>query len=169
MQPPQIVEKPELVVIGCEASFIHALSPDATNFEVIGPLWDKFINRMDQAPNRVGHATYGVIYGKPADERSHRDELQYIAGAPVSSTIDVPQGMVAHSIDPTTFAVVIHRGPISGIGETVCELYREWLPQSAFEHAMIADVERYDERFNCDGRDSEMEYWISVKAKATTK
>jgi predicted transcriptional regulator YdeE len=46
------------------------------------------------------------------------------------------------------------------------EIYRVWLPQSAYRHAQIADVELYDRRFRMDRDDSEMEYWISVMPKA---
>jgi AraC family transcriptional regulator len=61
------------------------------------------------------------------------------------------------------FAVFVHRGPIHRIAETVGAIYREWLPGSGYEHAGVADVEVYDERFSCDSEDSEMEYWISIR------
>jgi predicted transcriptional regulator YdeE len=161
MQQPKIIEKPALLVVGLEAAFIHALSPDATNFKVIGPLWEQFLRRAE-VPNRIGQEMFGVIYGRPATERKHPDELQYIAAVQVSSTAEVPQGMVSRTVPAGLFAVFIHRGPIKKIGDTCREIYRVWLPQSAYEHAGIADVELYDRRFCPDGEDSEMEYWISV-------
>lgn len=165
MHEPQIVEKPALTVVGLEASFISALSPDATNSHVIGPLWDKFVHRAAEVPNRIGHDMLGVVYGRPPAERSHPHEMQYIAAVPVSSTAKIPQGMVAHTVTAGTFAVFTHRGPINSIAKTVDEIYRVWLPQSAWQHAQIADVELYDERFCGGGDDSEMEIWISVVPK----
>jgi AraC family transcriptional regulator len=162
MREPQIVEKPALTVVGLEAPFISAMSPDATNLKVIGPLWERFVKRADQIPHRIGHDMVGVIFGRPTAERSHSHEMQYIAGVPVSSTAQIPEGMVAHTVPASTFAVFTHRGPITAIGNTVKQAYREWLPNSGFQHAGVADVEMYGELFCGGGEDSEMEYWISV-------
>lgn len=167
MQQPRIVEKPELNVIGYETAFLHCLSPETTSVQVIGPLWDKLIGRADRIPNKIGDEMFGIIYGRPETERAHPHELQYIAAVPVSSTDEVPEGMVAWTVPASTFAVFTHRGPIGAIGETVASIYREWLPQSAYQHAGTADVELYDDRFCCDGADSEMEIWIPVTPKAS--
>jgi AraC family transcriptional regulator len=164
---PQIVEKPALTVVGLETPFIHVLSPQATNAEVIGPLWGKFMQRAKDVPNRVGHEMFGVIYGRPEARRAHPDELQYLAGVAVSSAAELPGGMVAHTVPPGTFAVFTHRGPIKTIVGTIEQIYRVWLSQSAYQHAQIADVELYDRRFCVDGEDSEMEYWISVTPKTS--
>jgi AraC family transcriptional regulator len=168
MLQPQIVEKPALQVVGLEAAFIHALSPEATNFQVIGPLWDKFIHRAREVPHRLGEEMFGIIYGRPEKERAHPDELQYIAAVRVSKVDEIPTGMALRTVTAGTFAVFTHRGPIQTIADTVLEIYRVWLPQSAYRHAEIADVELYDHRFHCDRADSEMEYWISVAPKATS-
>lgn len=166
MLQPQIVEKLELKVVGIEAAFIHSLSPDATNLAVIGPLWQKFSQRAGQVPNRIGREMFGIICDRPKVERSHPDELQYLAGVAVSSADKIPEGMIARTVPAGTFAVFLHRGPIRAIGATMHEIYRVWLPQSAYRHAQIADIELYDRRFCMDSDDSEMEYWISVMPKA---
>jgi AraC family transcriptional regulator len=165
MLTPQIVEKPALTVIGPEAAFIHALSPQSTGAAVIPPLWDKFGPRAGEVPGRMGKAMYGIIYGKPEAERSHHDELQYIAAVAVDSPAAPPEGMVCHTVPAGTFAVFLHRGPIANIAQTCREIYRVWLPQSTWQHAGIADVELYDHRFDCESEASEMEYWISVKPR----
>lgn len=168
MLVPQIAQKLPLTVVGLEAPFIHALSPDATNFKVIGPLWDQFVLRVQEVPHRIGHDMLGILYGRPKSERSHPDELQYIVAVPVSSTAEIPSGMVAHTVPAATFAVFLHRGPITKIADTCREIYQVWLPQSEYEHSGIADVELYDQRFDCESDTSEMEYWISVKPKSSS-
>jgi len=165
MQQPIIANKPELTVVGLQRSFIHALSPGATNMEIIGALWGEFLQRAGSAADRAGHAMYGVIFERPRVERSHPDELEYIAGVAVNSTADVPTGMVARTIPAAPFAVFVHRGPIKTIGTTVREIYRDWLPASPYEHSHLADIELYDERFCPDAGDSVMEYWISVRPR----
>jgi AraC family transcriptional regulator len=161
----KIVQKPAMRFVGLERSFLHGLSKDSTAGEVIGPLWDEFCCRAEEAPHRIGEAMYGVIYGRPEPERKHPDELQYIAGVQVSQVGKRPSGMVSRTVPAATYATFIHRGPIDKISETVREIYRVWLPQSGYEHAQIADIELYDSRFDCESDASEMEYWISVIPK----
>lgn len=162
MLEPQILEKPAMTYVGLEAPFIHALSPETNNFKVIPPLWEKLDQRAGEVQGRFGKAMYGIIYSRPESERSHPHELQYIAAVQASAQSAVPAGMVLRTIPAGKFAVFLHGGPIQKIGETCYEIYRVWLPQSAWKHAEIADVELYDERFACEGKESEMEYWISV-------
>jgi AraC family transcriptional regulator len=162
MLTPQIVDKPELVVVGLEAPFISVLSPDANNFSVIGRLWEQFGHQAGKVPNRIGHDMFGLCFDRPAVERRHPHEMQYLAGVRAGSLADIPKGMTAHTVPAGTFAVFTHRGPIRNFGDTVAEIYRVWLPQSGYRHAGVADVELYDDRFCVDGDDSEMEYWIPV-------
>jgi AraC family transcriptional regulator len=150
-----------------EATFIHALSSEANNSQVIGRLWDSFIQRAGEVPHRSDNAMYGVIYERPREERSHPDELQYIAAVAVSSNSDIPSGMVSRSVPPGTFAIFVHRRPITKIAETCRHIYRDWLPQSAWQYAGIADIELYDQRFNCESEESQMEYWVSVKPRSS--
>lgn len=167
MIEPRIVEKPALHVVGLEAPFIHALSPVANNLKVIGGLWDRFLHESRKVRNRVGSEMYGIVYGRPAAERKHRDELQYVASVAVRSIGEIPDGMVARTTPAGTFAVFVHRGPIANIAKTAQEIYRVWLPQSEYKHAGTADVEMYDHRFCIDSEDSEMEWWIPVTPRST--
>ena len=162
---PQIIEKPGMTIVGLQAPFIHVMSPDATNFKVIGPLWERFIHQAERIGNRIGEGMYGVLWTEPASKRSHPHEMQYLAGVMVSEAAEIPDGMVARTIPASLFAVFTHRGPIKTIGDTMHEIYRVWLPQSGYEHSQVVDVELYDRRFCPDGADSEMEYWISVRPK----
>ncbi|HVX12664.1 MAG TPA: GyrI-like domain-containing protein [Pirellulales bacterium] len=166
MLHPQIVEKPALTVVGCETPFLHALSPTATNIEVIGPLWGRFLSRAGEVAGRKGDEMYGVIYSRSEAERSHPDELQYIAGVAVENAGSLPAGMVSRTVDAGAFAVFLHRGPIQGIRDTVSQIYRDWLPRSGYLHTGVADVELYDHRFCLDSADSIMEYWVSVTKRS---
>ncbi len=165
MLKPGIVEKPELKIIGLESPFIHALSPQSNNFKVIPPLWEQFAPLADEVPNRTGSQMYGIIYGRPEAQRKHPEELQYIGAVSVNSSDNGPPGRIFRTSPAGTFAVFLHRGPIHKIADTCREIYRVRLPQSAYVHSEIADVEVYDDRFNPESDESEMEYWISVKRK----
>jgi predicted transcriptional regulator YdeE len=65
----------------------------------------------------------------------------------------------------------MHRWPKEGHKRTAGsddedgEIYREWLPQSGYRHAEIADIELYDQRFDCESPTLEIEYGTSVIPK----
>ncbi len=158
MMPPEIIEKDEFTVVGIEAPFIVALN----NFEVIAPLWRSFFERIGEVTERTGTSSYGVIYGRPEGERSHPQECQYLAGAPVGEVGGLPDGMISYVVPPTTFAVFTHRGPIENITETHSYVNKEWLPQSGYTYAGL-EIEQYDERFDAESpEESEMEMWFAV-------
>ena len=145
-----------------EASFIGALSPDANNFELVPALWHRFINRLDEVESRTDEACYGLIITRPERERSHPDELLYVAGAAVRGVASIAEGMVSHTVPASTFAVITHRGPIADLPETIHCAMEEWLPRSGYRWNLL-EVERYDHRFSIESlQDSEMETWMGI-------
>ena len=162
MNEPEIVQKDAFTLVGMEARFIGALSPDANNFDVIPPLWDRFINRIGEVEGRSDEATYGLVITRPERERSHPDELLYVAGVAVHGVASLPEGMVCHKVPASTFAVFTHRGPISKLTETVRMAVDVWLPSSGCRWNGI-EVERYDHRFSFESpQESEMETWMGI-------
>ena len=133
-----------------------------TTSKVIPALWDKFINRITEVENRSDEAAYGLVLTPPEGERSHPDELFYVAGTVVSEVSSVPEGMVRHEVPATTYAVFTHRGPIANLPETIRFAMEVWLPRSGYRFNMI-EVERYDHRFSIESpQESEMETWLGI-------
>jgi AraC family transcriptional regulator len=148
-----------LTIVGLGGRFISALSPNATNQEVIPKLWGELIPRLGEVSDRVDRITYGLC--EPLDERT--GECRYVAGVAVSNADRVPDGMEAVTLPAATYAVFTHRGPVDAMGETMRRIYGELLPASGRRRAPGADLERYDERFD-GGADSELEIWIPIEA-----
>lgn len=170
MQEPRLVTLTATRVVGLHAKFLHGLSPETNAGSVIGKLWHEFSSLEGDVPNRVeGGPCFGVIWGEPDESRSHPDELHYLACVEVTSFDDVPEGMISRAIPESVFAAVTHRGSMDRIAETIRPLYRDWLPGSEWEHAGVADIEIYDERFSPVGGESEMEYLISVRPRTTAE
>ncbi len=166
MLQPTIVEKAVFTVVGCQQTFIHALSPEANNLNVLDALWERFCDRDREVSNRIGTESYGIIFERPKESRKHPHELEYIAGVRVSVAATIPDGMLCFTIPAATFAVFVHKGPIKNIGTTAQRIYRVWLPSSGYVRSGPVDVELYDQRFCVDGAESEMEYWVPVVAKS---
>jgi AraC family transcriptional regulator len=166
MQEPRIVTKDAMTFVGCRTAFIHALSPDANPAKVLGRLWGSFPPRAAGIANRIGEDMFGIIYGLSEDQRTHPDELQYIAAVQVSEPGDIAKDMIAWTVPAASYAVFVHRGRIERLPDTVYDIYRRWLPASPYRHSEIADIERYGERFCGESDDSEMEYWISIEPRS---
>ncbi len=98
MVEPEIVQKEAFTVVGMEALFLGAQSPDANNFEVIPALWHLFNHRVGEVENRSDEANYGLVMTIPEAERSHPDELLYVAGVAVCGDVSLPEGMVSHEV-----------------------------------------------------------------------
>lgn len=93
MLDPRIEYMQAFGVVGVEGAFIGSQSTDATNDHVIPQLWHSFNLRSREVRRRIeAGVRYGVMYWRPESERSHPDELQYIAGAKVGSADEVPAG-----------------------------------------------------------------------------
>ena len=162
MIEPKIVAREAFAVVGMEAPFISSMSPDANNLQVIPPLWDRFVDRIEEIRNRKDESSYGLVFTRPEQERSHPDELLYVAGSRVSDVASLPEGMVSHEVPASTFAVITHRGPIANLPETIRCVMEEWLPRSGYRWNLL-EVERYDHRFSIDSpEESEMETWLGI-------
>ena len=162
MIEPKIVQKEAFTVVGMEAHFISALSTDTNNLQVIPLLWDRFVDRIEEIKDRSDEACCGLIITRPERERSHPDELLYVAGAAVRDVASLPEGMVSHRVPASTFAVITHRGPIADLPETIRCAMEEWLPNSGCRWNLI-EVERYDRRFSIESpQESEMETWLGI-------
>jgi AraC family transcriptional regulator len=72
--------------------------------------------------------------------------------------------MTARTVPGGTFAVFVHRGPISTFHETVGAVWQRWLPESGLKPTGQPDFELYDSRFKAEAEDSEFEMWIPVHA-----
>jgi AraC family transcriptional regulator len=159
---PRFIELPEKKVVGLGAKFISIRSPERNNSTVIPALWDRFIKRIGAIPNKIGRGAMGLVEELPAAERSHPDELLYIAGAEVSSFEGAPAGMVHRVIPAGRYALFTHKGKLSGLERTMNYICGQWMPSCGLRFRKEAQLEVYDERFNPGSDDSEFDILVAV-------
>ena len=87
----------------------------------------------------------------------------YMACTEVTTTSDVPSGMVAKTIPAGRYAVFTHVGPLDGLGHTMHYIFGTWASRSRFELRDAPDLEIYDERFKLGQPDSEVDLYIPIK------
>lgn len=164
---PKIIPVPALTLLGLEARFICAMSPEANNLAIIPPLFKRFCSRWGELPPTLDGFTYGACRCLPPDQRTREDELLYLVSVSVAPGSPVPPGMTTWQIPALTYAHFTHRGPVARLNETINYIFGAWLPRSDYQHAGSPELERYDERFGDGGEKSELDILIPVEPKHT--
>lgn len=163
---PVILELPVLTLVGPEAHFISAMSPDANNLKIIPPLWRTLFARRAELGPALDKYSYGACRLLPASQRTREDEIEYLAGVSLKPDAPVPAGMGRWTVPASMYAMFTHRGPISNLSETINYVHGAWLPRSNYDYGPFGtELERYDERFGEGGEGSELDFLLAIKPR----
>lgn len=156
---PKFVERGEELVIGMADSFGEDCHQD------ISKLWERFNERFHEIKNvKPGYALGLCLASHPGVPIKEGDSIVYSACLPVTKIENIPEGMISNKIPPSKYAVFTHSGPISTIQNTVKYIWGTWVPKHSDIHKKDApDFELYDERFNVDTLDGEVDIYVAVK------
>ena len=139
---PVIRNHPGFSVVGLCGWFEPESAP-----RVIPKLWDRFVPRLDEL-EIVGGRTWGVCFGDDPSNPHARKDFFYTAAAEVADLRSIPNDMVGKRIPEARYAVFTHRGGLSGLHDSIREIWGTWLPASGEQPAGTPDLELYDERFH---------------------
>jgi AraC family transcriptional regulator len=120
--------------------------------------WQRFHQKVDEIPDRVGKVAYGVCCN--GDDSGNFD---YIAGVEVSDFSDLPREFARVRIPEQKYAVFTHAEHISTIRRTVNTIWNHWLPISGMKAADAPFFERYDEKFDPATGNGGLEIWVPVR------
>lgn len=156
---PKFVERGEELVVGMADSFGEDCHQD------ISKLWERFNERSHEIKNvKSGYALGLCLASHPDVPIKEGDSIVYSACLPVTKIEDIPKAMISYKIPPAKYAVFTHSGPISTIQNTVKYIWGTWVPKHSDIHKKDApDFELYDERFNVDTLDGEVDIYVAVK------
>lgn len=158
---PKVVEEAGFSVIGIAERTSNAkeMSGEGT----IGKQWGRFMqeNLLTQIPNKADSSIIAVI----TDYASDKDgEYTHLIGARVTSTADVPAGMVVKKVPAGKYAIFTSdKGPVAQV--VVGTWQRIWAqPKNAPGgiRAYKADYEVYDERA-MDPQNAQMDVHVGIK------
>ncbi|HTX78918.1 MAG TPA: MerR family transcriptional regulator [Longilinea sp.] len=141
MKKEQIIKKEGFIVVGLT---YHGKNE---NHE-IPHLWDQFDQVAGRIQSPLGGA-YGICAPVEAD-----GSFDYLAGFPVASKADVPEGMVAWEVPAQTY-VVFEANGIPDIGATYSLIVNEWMPKSGYQPAHTPDFEYYPPEFDAQKREKD--------------
>ena len=146
MEPPRIVEQPEITVVGIDARTNNRA--ETAGEGSIGELWARFWAEKlgERIPNRVGPDVVLAVYSDY--ESDEHGDYTVTIGCPVASGDSPPEGMVARTIPAARYAVITSRQ--GRMPDVVVETWeRVWAasPQDlGGRRAYTADFELHDAR-----------------------
>ena len=158
---PKVVEEAGFSVIGIaeRTTNVREMSGEG----VIGKQWGRFMQEslLAQIPNKADTSIIAVI----TDYASDKDgEYTHLIGARVTSTADVPEGMVVKKVPAGKYAIFTsEKGPVAQV--VVGTWQKIWAqPKSApgGNRAYKADYEVYDERA-MDPQNAQMDVHVGIK------
>ena len=159
LEPRFETRKAELVV-GLAASY-----PDERPREVEN-LWKLLLERKGEISAVKSGSALGVFLADhPAVARRPRDTYIYLAGLPVSSLGDIPDGMCSCTIPEGQYAVFTHKGPLDTIMHSINYIWGTWIPNNLehYQHVNGPDFELFGERFDLNARTGELDMYVPVE------
>ncbi|WP_457969690.1 GyrI-like domain-containing protein [Pseudomonas sp. R4-84] len=140
------------LIAGFGARFTQETAQD------IPQLWEKFLPWLGKVPGQKDEVTYGVCCNPDG-----QGGFEYIAGVEISRLDDLPEQYRWIEIQPGSYAVFEHKGPLKDLPHTFQYIWKEWLPQSGHQAADEPEFERYSEDFNPRTGEGHLEIWIPLK------
>src|SRR5215469_10325016 len=158
---PKVVEEAGFNVIGIAERTTNA--KEMSGGGVIGKQWGRFFqdNILGKIPNKADASIIAVI----TDYASDKDgEYTHLIGAHVTSTADVPAGMVVKKVPAGKDAIFTsEKGPVAQV--VVGTWKRIWMQTKTApggDRAYKADYEVYDERA-IDPQNTQMDVHVGTK------
>jgi AraC family transcriptional regulator len=152
LQPPRFETGKPLLVAGIGERYTWESGA------AIPGQWQRFHQKVDEIPDRVGKVAYGVCCN--GDDSGNFD---YIAGVEVSDFSDLPREFSRVRIPEARYAVFSHKEHISTIRRTVNTIWNHWLPASGLKAADAPSFERYDENFDPLTGNGGLEIWVPIR------
>jgi len=158
LEPPRMESGKPLLIAGLRRGYTGATMND------IPTQWQQFGAHIGKIQGQVGRAVYGLCLRSPGGAAG----IDYLTGVEVTSSADVPAGLVSVQVPAQRYAVFTHREHISRLRETLDAIWSKWAPESGLEVARAAgDVpeffERYTESFDPRTGMGGVELWIPLK------
>lgn len=159
LMKPEIIERDSFELVGVQKDY------DAPDFAGAFEQWQNFLSRKDEINTPNQNCFYGLAIS-PAKTRMKNDcsgIFQYLSAFESAGEETLPDGMVKLVLPPQKYAKYTFKGPVSGFQAFIMNVWTHYLPESGLEAIESPEIEVYDERFDVDSHESEMDYLIPVK------
>lgn len=144
---PQIRTHKGLKFIGVEAKTSNQMEMNKKTAQIPG-LYRKFLKEglEEKIPNRVDSDLYFALYTDY--ESDPNGQYSFILAAEVSSSEEVPDGMIAIDIPTAQYLVFTVKGSLpQALSRTWKEIGNYFANNKVYQRAYTADFELYDKSF----------------------
>lgn len=156
LDEPRREEREVLTIAGLGARF----RMDAT--AGIPALWQKF----QQYQGSLGEVP-GLWYGVCGDWGESGEDFLYMAGVEVTDVSELPKELGTYSFPAQSYLVFRHDTHISGLQQTVGEIFGHYMPEHGFDPSKIpAYFEFYEEKFDPATGLGGIELWMPAEKKS---
>jgi len=132
---------------------------DGKAMQDIPAIWQKFMgeNIMSKIPNKVNNDIYAVYTKYDGD---HNKPYTMVLGCKVSSTEEIPEGMISHEIATGEYKQFTAKGNLEQ-GVVYQEWKKIWELESELNRAYTSDLEIYGAKSQ-NPADAEVDIFIAV-------
>jgi|GEM_PF-2235119 len=136
--------------------------------EGIPTLWRAFGPQISEVSNAVTDACYGMIGASNPD-----GDVDYLAGIAVTSFEGLDKDFDRMVVPDQNYLVVTHEGDVANIANTWNWIFAEYPKSLGLEivevFAMTPEFEVYDQRYNAQTAEGEIDIWVPVKPEIIPK
>ena len=158
----QIKDIPEIKVIGIKRKIVTKDSK-----QQIAALWDEFLSHLKKNDVLCSEQTVGICFPEPKyleQQPEPEDTWYYMAAVIVDVKMEIPKGLIEHTIPASKYAVFTHKGSFEKLHETYKFISVDWIQQVDYEFYLHEEIEWYDERFKPeDPENSEYDILVPIK------
>lgn len=160
LMKPQIIEREACELVGIVRDYESPVFSDAMT------QWQLFCSRSSEIKALDHQCSYGLSL-IPLSNRLRYDEcdgeFRYFTAHAAHIGCQVPDGMTKVEIPKRKYARYTFQGPVSGFQAFIKNVWTHYLPESGLEVVEAPEIEVYDQRFEMESHDSEMDYLIPVR------
>lgn len=158
----KIEEREAIRVVGYK-TFV---SMEEVSKQIIPKLWDEF--PCDASQNLMAKSNGSIQNIIGVNEKMHDQGFDYWIG--VTSDEEMSEGQEEYLIPKCTWLIIEVKGALrpepKALQEAYKNLFKEWLPNSCYEHAGYAEIEVYPMMGEDQtSEDYLSEIWVSIKKK----
>lgn len=162
-QEPLILQREEQIVIGFKTQVPSPFISKVHISEYVSQYWTKLFKEEGTIENRIPYTYLSLSISSSGSFTE--ENLDYIAGIPVSSKSKIPDGMVQYILPKQKIAVFDVKPNIEEevAKRTIDYIYGYWLPNSKYKRGLGDDYELYENVKGFSLTDFSMKYVIPIE------
>lgn len=161
---PNIVIKPQQTIVGFDTDIPSPFILNESYCHLLAEPWANLLGRQTEIDSRITQTYYGLTISHSGNFTE--DNLEFIAGLPVTSVDHLPEGMMSYSFPEQQVAIFdVASVKNDTVGKTMDYIYGYWLPNSKYKRGQGNDYELFEGVSDFSDPNLSSKYVIPVELK----